>query len=80
MYSALLVESDGDATIAAYRPIKDRGLLVVTQYDEETGEVEGRFEGVYAVDPDHVRISRRELPDTFRVTEGRFRTVVEDRR
>lgn len=80
LYSAYIGESDGDATLAVYRPVGTGGRLEVTRYDEATGEVEGRFEGVYAVDPNYARIPQRELPDTLRVTEGRFRAVIEDRR
>lgn len=83
VYSGYVNESDGDATIAHYRPVgasAEQSGFEITRYDETTGEVEGRFEGVFAVDPNYVRVTRRELPDTLRVTEGRFRAIVEDRR
>ena len=57
-----------------------RGGFEVTRYDAATGAIEGRFEGTFVVDSNYVRVTRRELPDTLRVTEGRFRAVVEDRR
>ena len=82
-YSGYVSESDGDAGIARYRPVgeaAERGGFEVTAYDEATVDIEGRFEGVFAVDPGDARVSRRELPDTLWVTEGRFRAVVEDRR
>ena len=83
LQGAYVNESDGDATIALYTPVgeaAEQGGLEVTAYDEATGAIAGRFEGVFVVDPNYARVSRRELPDTLRVTEGRFRAVVEDRR
>ena len=79
--TAYFVESDGDVSIALYWAVPEAGGWVeVTRYDETTGALEGRFEGVFAVQPDHAASPRRELPDTLRVTEGRFRAVVDDRR
>ena len=82
-YTALLKESDGDAGIASYYPVgaaAEVGGLEVTRYDEATGEVEGRFEGVFAVAPGSRDQTLRELPDTVRVTEGRFRAVLRGHR
>ncbi|MDT7858169.1 hypothetical protein RQM47_16090 [Rubrivirga sp. S365] len=76
-------EADGDATIALYEPVggaAERGGFEVTRYDEATGAIEGRFAGVFVVDSNYVRVTRRELSDTLRVTDGHFRAVVEDRR
>lgn len=82
-YVASVIEADGDAIIAAYDavgPAAERGGFEVTRYDADTGEVVGRFGGVFVVDPSDRGQPRRELPDTLRVTDGRFRAVVEDRR
>lgn len=83
VYTGYFNESDGDATIAVYRPVgpaAERGGFEVTRYDEVTGKIEGRFDGIFVVDSNYVRVTRRELPDTLRVTEGRFQAVVEDYR
>ena len=79
-HAAYFVESDGDVSIAIYDPVEGGGWFEVTRYEEATGAFEGRFEGVFAVRPYHAASPRRELPDTLRVTGGRFRTVVDDRR
>lgn len=82
-YTGYISESDGDATNALYLPTgpaAERGGFEVTRYDEVTGEIEGRFEGIFVVTPLYLQVKQRELPDTLRVTEGRFRAVLEDRR
>ena len=82
-YAAYVGELDGDAIIAGYDPTgptAERGGFEVTRYDGATGEVEGQFEGTFVVDPSDLGQPLRELPDTLRVTEGRFRAVIEDRR
>lgn len=74
-------ESDGDAGIARYNPVggsATREGFEVTRYDG--GIIEGRFEGVFVVDPSDAPKKARVLPDTLRVTDGRFRLVVNDRR
>lgn len=73
------IEANGDEIVTRYEPLPG-GSFEVTRYDEATGEIEGRFEGVFAIDPDDKDATYRLLPDTLRVTEGRFRAVVEDRR
>ena len=73
------IEMNGDEIVTRYEPLAG-GELEVTRYDEATGEIEGRFEGVYVIDPGDTEATYRLLPDTLRVTEGRFRAVVEDRR
>ena len=82
-YSAYVGELDGDAIIASYDPVSaesGRGGFEVTRYDETSGQVEGRFQGTFVVDPTDVGQPLRELPDTVRVSDGRFKAVVEDRR
>lgn len=80
-YLAFLNESDGDATIANYYPVEGAaGRFEVTRFDAGTGAFEGRFAGTFAVDPNQRNQPLRALPDTLRVTDGRFRAVLEDRR
>ena len=72
-------EMNGDEIVSRYEPLPGGGFEV-TRYDEETGQIEGRFEGVYVIDPLDTASDLRRLPDTLRVTEGRFRGVVDDLR
>lgn len=83
VYVATIYELDGDALVASYKAVgasAERGGLEVVRYDPATGDIEGRFEGTFVVDADDRGQPLRELPDTLRVTDGRFRAVVEDRR
>jgi hypothetical protein len=77
--SSAFTEMNGDEIVARYRPLPG-GAFEVTRYDEATREIAGRFEGVFVVDADDVDADYRLLPDTVRVTEGRFRAPVDDRR
>ena len=72
-------EMNGDEIVSRYEPLPGGGFEV-TRYDEETGEIEGRFDGVYVIGPLDVASDLRRLPDTLRVTEGRFRGMLDDRR
>lgn len=81
VYVSFVGEADGDATIANYYADADApGELRVTRYDPETGEVEGTFFGTFVVTDLYEGQPLRELPDTLRVTDGRFRATFEDRR
>ena len=73
------IEANGDEIVTRYEPLPG-GAFEVTRYDEATSEIEGRFEGVFVIAPDHTDATYRLLADTLRVTEGRFRGVLDDLR
>ena len=77
-HSAKLQEINGDAIIATYHPAAPAsGGFEITSYDPATRVLEGTFEVTFVVDDGHRRNERRLLPDTVRVTDGRFRVTVE---
>jgi hypothetical protein len=71
---------DGDGVLATYNLFPpDTSSFTVTTYDSETGVMEGTFEMAL----ERTFLSGHDLPpppDTIRLTEGRFRVLVEDRR
>ena len=78
LYGAILQEAYGDQVNSEYHATQDpANRLVVTRYDGVNGYVEGTFAATLVVD---LSSESRELPDTLRFTDGRFRVRVEDLR
>ncbi len=69
-----------DAIIGVHYAVEDDGnVLSIDSYDEETGVVEGVFQAILVTDftpPSPLSVR----PDTFRITEGEFRLLLEDHR
>jgi len=67
-----------DAIIGAHFAVEDENnLFKIKSYDAETGVIEGVFEAKLVVQFAHHLAVR---PDTFRITEGEFRLLLEDHR
>lgn len=76
LYGIGMQESYGDQVNSEFRPVVEEvNRLVVTRYDGVGGYAEGTFEATLVVD---FSSRSRELPDTLRITDGRFRTRIRD--
>lgn len=68
-------ENDGDAGIARY------GLFEMNYFEFDTQNTEiwsGHFAAVFVVDDAYAGYPQRRLPDTLRVTQGRFYIVLDE--
>ena len=80
VYNSAFYEIDGDAILARYYADESEpGTLDIEAYEPTTGAISGSFFGTYVVAERERNDPDRRLPDTLRVTEGRFRAVVVSR-
>ena len=72
--------SDGDALGDSYLPVEtEENYITLTSYNEDTREVKGTFQITLAVELEDHRPRKTVLdaPDTIRLTDGRFKAILE---
>ncbi|MEM9671025.1 MAG: hypothetical protein AAF992_00420 [Bacteroidota bacterium] len=69
---------NGATLVTLYEIMEDKGPneFVITRYDSAAQRLEGRFQVALAVEDTLSPFSKREHPDTLRITQGTFVTTI----